>query len=61
MKMMQVMAVGLAGVLSLKFLLPLLGMALGLAGLVVKFAIMAAIGYFVLSLLKSRKKDRYEA
>lgn len=60
MKMMQVMAVGLAGVLSLKLLLPLLGMALGLVGLVVKFAIMAAIGYFVLSLLKSRKKDPYD-
>ena len=61
MKMMQAVALGFAGILSLKLLLPLLGMALGLAGLVVKMAIMAAIGYFVLSLLRSRKRDRYES
>ncbi len=60
MKMMQLTVAGVAGLLSLKLLLPLLGLALGLVGMVVKFAIIAAIGYFVLSLIRSRKKERYD-
>lgn len=60
MKAMQFLAVGFAGVLSLKLLLPLLGLTLGLLGLVVKLAVVAAIGYFVLSLLRKRRKDHYE-
>jgi len=47
---------GVAGLLVLKLLaavvLPVLGLAFGLLALIVKLAVIAALGYFVYSVLK---------
>ena len=51
-------AAGLAGLLSVKLLIPLLAMVFGLFGLVMKIAIVMAIGYFIVSLIRSRRDDR---
>ncbi|MEZ4417128.1 MAG: hypothetical protein R3E10_15350 [Gemmatimonadota bacterium] len=46
---------GLAGLLSLKILLPLLAMLFGLVGLVIKWAVILAIVYFVVQMLRGRR------
>jgi len=50
-------AAGLAGLLSVKLLIPLLAMVFGLFGLVMKIALVMAIGYFIVSLIRSRRDD----
>lgn len=49
-------AVGVAGLLLLKLLsaviLPALGLLMGIVALTVKFAVIAALGYFVYSMFK---------
>lgn len=55
---------GVAGIVVLKLLattlLPLLGMAFGLLGLMVKIGLWVAVGYFVYTLLRGRRKDTAE-
>ena len=52
----QVTAVGLAGIVALKvaalFVFPIVGLVIGLLGLFLKIAMVMAVGYFVLSLIK---------
>ncbi|MCA9736013.1 MAG: hypothetical protein R3E98_20200 [Gemmatimonadota bacterium] len=51
---------GLAGLLGLKFLLPLLALLFGLVGLVIKWAVILAVVWFVINLLRGRKRtDSY--
>ncbi len=50
-------AAGLAGLLSIKVLIPLVAMFFGLFGMVLKFAIMMAIGYFIISMLRGRRDE----
>ena len=51
---------GVAGVVLFKLLatllVPLLGMFLGLLAMTVKFAVIAAVGFFVYSMFKRRKE-----
>ena len=58
----QVAFVGLAGLLSWKVLggivTPLFGMAFGLLGLIFKAAVIAAVGYFVVNMIRNRR-ERY--
>ena len=58
----QIAFVGFAGLVSWKLLsglaAPLFGMAFGLLGLIFKAAIIAAVGYFVINMIKNRR-DRY--
>ncbi len=58
----QIALVGFAGLLSWKLLsglvLPLFGLMAGLLGLIFKAAIIAAVGYFVINMIKNRR-DRY--
>jgi hypothetical protein len=60
-----VVLAGGVGFLSLKLLgglvLPIFGLALGLLGTVLKIAIIVAIGYFVLTLLRGRRKQQESA
>jgi hypothetical protein len=55
-----VLLAGGVGFLSLKLLgglvLPLLGLTLGFMGMLLKIAIIVAIGYFVLTLLRGRRR-----
>lgn len=52
-----VVAAGLAGLLSIKLLIPLLALVFGLFGLAMKIALVLAVGYFVVSLLRNRRSD----
>lgn len=52
---------GLAGFMLLKLLvLPLLGVMFGVVGLLVKVALWVAVGYFVYTLIRGRRKDTAE-
>ena len=54
--------VGLAGLAAFKIggglFVPLFGMAMGLIAVAMKIAVICAIGYFVITLLKGRRRDR---
>ena len=58
----RVAAVGFTGVVLFKFLaMPLFGMMLGLIAMTMKFALIAAVGYFIYSMfLKCREKCEVE-
>jgi len=52
---------GLAGFMVLKLLvLPLFGVMFGVVGLLVKVALWVAVGYFVYTLIRGRRKDTAE-
>ena len=58
----QIALVGVAGLVSFQLLgglvAPLFGLAFGLLGLVLKAAIIAAVGYFVINMIRNRR-ERY--
>jgi hypothetical protein len=57
----QVTAAGIAGVLALKvvgfLVFPIIGLVFGVLGLLFKIALVMAVGYFVLELLKRVRGD----
>ena len=62
MRMMGMMAIGgIAGFMILKFLFalifPLFGLVFGVMGTVLKVGLWIAIGYFVYTLLKGRRRE----
>ncbi len=58
----QLVLIGVVGLLGFKILggvtLPLLGMLMGLLGMLIKIAIVVAVIYFVVNLIKERKRER---
>lgn len=57
----QLTAAGLAGIVVVKvsglFVLPMIGLIVGILGLALKIAFVMAVGYFVLSLLKKNRGE----
>ena len=50
---------GIAGIVGVKLLLlPLLGLVTGVLGLILKIALIFAVGYFVIRFLKSLRRRR---
>jgi hypothetical protein len=58
----QLVLIGVAGFIGLKILggvtLPILGMLLGLLTMLIKVALVVAVVYFILNLLKDRKREK---
>ena len=59
----QFFIAGVAGILGLKILgalvLPLIGLVFGFLGMLVKFALIAAVIFFVLSFFKRRREPAH--
>lgn len=60
-RLAQLTLAGIAGILALKvlgvLLLPILGLAVGIFALALKVALVLAVGWFVLRLLRGRKAE----